>query len=172
MNQAYSLEHSDVVIHIKAIFRWQKKGRHGVYCWISRNNNRIYLCAVRAWIRIIARFLSLMGESESDCPLAVYLYRKAKLPHYLTSSMVTAEMRSLAVQVHHLTKKKGIDRFSSHSLRVRACCIYFNASHNPTFVQRIHCWDGKSWKLYIRDLVCTAVRVISAINAVASIPSM
>ena len=86
--------------------------------------------------------------------------------------MVTAELRSLAVQVHHLTKQEDIDRFSSHSLRVGACCIYFAAGYNPSFIKRVLRWDGDSWKLYVRDLVCTAVRVVSAMNAVDSIPIM
>ena len=133
LNRIYALENSDVVIHVKVIFRWQKNGNHGIFRRISRNNARIYLCAVRSWIRIVARFLSLMGESKSDCPLAVYLHHKTKQPRYLTSSMVTVELRSLAVQVHHLTKQEDIDRFFSHSLRVSACCIYFAAGYNPFF---------------------------------------
>ena len=110
-------------MHVKVIFRWQKNGYHGIHRWMSRNDGRPYLCAVRAWIRIVTRFLALMGESKSDCPLSVYRHSKSQLPRYVTSAMVTAEMRSLAVEVHHLTKKEDIERFSSHSLRVGAACI-------------------------------------------------
>lgn len=91
---------------------------------MSRNDARIYFCAVRAWFHIVARFLELMGESKLDCPLAVYFHQKSRKPRYVTSTMVTAEMRSLVVDVHKLTKKEDIDRFSSHSLRVGAACIF------------------------------------------------
>ena len=137
LNRIYALEHPDVVIHVKVIFCWQKNGNHGIFRWMSRNDTRIYLCAVCAWIRIVARFLSLMGESKSDCPLAVYRHHKCKQLCYLSSSMVTAELQTLAVQFHHLTKQDDIDRFSSHSLRVGACCIYFAAGHKESFIKHV-----------------------------------
>lgn len=94
---------------------------------MSCNNNQIYLYAVRAWILIVARFLALMGELKSDHPFVVYCHHRSHLPLYVTSTMVTTKMRSLAVEVHNLTKKDDIDHFSSYSLRVRAACIYFAA---------------------------------------------
>ena len=78
-----------------------------------------------------------MGESKSDCPLTVYHHHKTQLPRYVTSAMVTAAMRLLAVDVHHLTNKEDIDRFSSHSLRVGAACIYFAAGHDEAFIQHV-----------------------------------
>ena len=139
---------------------------------MSRNDARIYLCAVRAWLRIVARFLDLMGESKFDCPLAVYLHQRTRKPRYVTSTMVTAEMRSLVVDVHKLTKKEDIDRFSSHSLRVGAACIYFAAGHDPAFIQRVLRWESEVWRRYVRDLVCTAVKVVHAMNTADNMPLM
>ena len=172
LNRNFAVENPDDVWYVKVIFCWQKNGYHGIHRWMSRNDKRIYLCAVRAWIRIVARFLALMGESKSDCPLAVYYHRKTHSPRYVTSTMVTAEMRSLAVEVHHLTNKEDIDRFSSHSLRVGAACIYFAAGHDESFIQRVLRWESAAWKKYIRDLICTAVKAVAAMNTVDEFPLM
>lgn len=49
----FALQNPDVVMHVKVIFHWQNNGYHSIHRWMSRNDDRIYLCAVRAWIRIV-----------------------------------------------------------------------------------------------------------------------
>ena len=175
LERKYAIEHPDEVYYVKVWFRWQKNGDHGIFRWMSRNDERIYLCAVRAWIRIVKRFLFFMNQIPGDPltkPIAIYLHTKTKQPRYLTSTMVTAELRTLAVEVHGLKDKKDIDRFSSHSLRVGACCIYFAAGYNPAFIQRALRWKSDAWRVYVRDLLCTAHRIVVAMNKADTMPVM
>ena len=134
LTREYAIEFPDEVFFVKVWFRWQKNLRHNIFRWVSRNDARVYMCAVRAWIRIIARFIELMGADCTNKPIAVYLHTKTKKPRYLTSTMMTTEMRTFAQQVHGLTNKEEVDRFSSHSLPVGACCIYFAAGYDPAFI--------------------------------------
>ena len=50
----YAIAHPEAVAFVKVTFRWQKNKRHGIFRWMSRNRNRPYLCAVSAWIEIVA----------------------------------------------------------------------------------------------------------------------
>ena len=104
-------------------------------------------------------------------PLAVYKHNTSKA-RYITSSLATTELRKLAKEVHGLTKEEDINRFSSHSLRVGACCIYFAAGYDDEFIKRVLRWESDAWRTYVRDLVCTAVKVVDAMNKADTMPIM
>ena len=81
-------------------------------------------------------------------------------------------MRSLATAVHNITKKEDLQKFSCHSLRVGACCIYFASGVDPEFIKRVLRWESDAWKLYVRDLQTTAVQVVESMNYSDDLPVM
>ena len=86
--------------------------------------------------------------------------------------MVTDEIQTLAKEVHSITDEKELVRFSSHSLRVGACCIYFAAGYAPEFIQRVLRWESDAWRTHVRDLLCTAIKVVTVMNEADSMPVM
>ena len=113
-----------------------------------------------------------MKGQDPDLPLAVYKHTESCRPRYITSTMVTTEMRSLAKDVHGITDEEELARFSSHSLRVGACCIYFAAGYPPEFIQCVLRWESDAWCTYVRDLLCTAIKVVTAMNEADTMPVM
>ena len=168
----YALKHPDAVRFVKLQFRWQKNGRHGIHRWFARNLDKPFLCGVSAWISIVDRFIRLLGMNCADKPLAIYQHAKSRAPRYITSTIATQEMRSLATAVHNITKKEDLQKFSCHSLRVGACCIYFASGVDPEFIKRVLRWESDAWKLYVRDLQTTAVQVVESMNYSDDLPVM
>ena len=123
------------------------------------------------WIRIVQRYIRLVGTSN-DKPLAVYKHEGTGFPRYLTSTIVTIEMRILAQSVHGITKKEDLQRFSCHSLRVGACNIYFASGVSPEVIKRVLRWESDAWRQYVRDLRCTAVQVVTSMNTADNLPIM
>ena len=160
----------DVVQCVKVRFMWQKNKNHNIIRWFYRNDAKKYLCAVRSWIAIVKRFVRLMGP-RSQKPLAIYKSRNRGL-RLVTADVATEKMRSLAVDVHQLTKDADIKKFSCHSLRVGACCIYFATGYQPDFIQRVLRWDSDAWRTYVRNLVVTAMEMVVAVNKADDMPLM
>lgn len=165
-----ALQNEEAVFIIRVRFMWQKNLQHNIHRWAYRNNARPFLCAVRAWIAIVRRFIRLMGR-DSDKPLAVYR-TKLYQTRLVTSDDATRVLRDLAVDVYKLTKKEDTQKFSSHSLRVGACCILFATGYPPDFIQRVLRWDSDAWRKYVRDLVVTAMQVNVAMNKAHEMPLM
>ena len=117
------------------------------------------------------RYIRLVGNSN-DKPLAVYKHEGTGSPRYLTSTIVTIEMRILAQSVHGITKKEDLQKFSCHSLRVGACNIYFASGVSPEVIKRVLRWESDAWMIYVRDLRCTAVQVVTSMNTADNLPIM
>lgn len=171
LDRSYALSNPDCVYFIKVWFRWQKNGFHNIFRWFARNDEKPFLCGVSAWIRIVERYIRLVGTSN-DKPLAVYKHEGTGFPRYLTSTIVTIEMRILAQSVHGITKKEDLQRFSCHSLRVGACNIYFASGVSPEVIKRVLRWESDAWRQYVRDLRCTAVQVVTSMNTADNLPIM
>ena len=164
------LNKPDAVAIVCVRFAWQKNGDHGIHRWFYRNTERPFLCAVNSWIEIVQRFVTLMGRASTK-PLAIFV-SKYKGIRLVTANVATKHMRELAVQVHKLTDDADINKFSCHSLRVGACCIYFATGYQPDFIQRVLRWRSDAWRTYVRDLVVTAIQVVVAMNAADDMPLM
>ena len=149
---------------------WQKNLKHNIHRWVYRNHKKPFLCAVRAWIAIVQRFVRLVGKNTT-MPLAVYRSTRKEV-RYITAPQATQQMRDLAKVVFKLTKKADIQRFLCHSLRVGACCILFQTGHQPDFIQRVIHWESDAWRTYVRDLVVTAIQVVQAMNDAEDMPSL
>lgn len=161
---------SESIACIRVRFMWQKNLKHNIHRWVYRNTNKPFLCAVRAWIAIVRRFVRLVGKNTT-MPLAVYRSTRKEV-RYITADQATLQMRELAKSVFKLTKKADVQKFSCHSLRVGACCILFQTGHHPDFIQRVLRWESDAWRTYVRDLVVTAIQVVQAMNDAADMPSL
>jgi len=164
-----ALMNREKVQHVRVLFRWQKNGLNGVHRWVSRNDKNPYLCAVTALLNIVDRFIRLVGETRVDRPIAVY---RAVCVKYLTSTIATKWIRYAARRVHDVVKQEELDKFSCHSLRVGACCIYFAAGYSAPFIQRALRWESDAWKRYVRDLVVTSMQMTDAFNTANTMPLM
>ena len=76
----------------------------------------------------------------------------------MTADVVNDLLRGLAIKTYNLTDTEEIQKFSSHSLRVGACCLLFACGYPPEFIQRVLRWKSDACKGYVRDLVVTAIK--------------
>ena len=90
-------------------------------------------------------------------PAAIY-QNKSGMTRNITVDVVNTLLRDLAIKTYNLTNMDEIQKFSSHSLRVGACCLLFACGYPPEFIQRVLCWKSDAWKGYVRDLVVTAIK--------------
>ena len=155
MNFDIALKNPHLIFYVKVLFRWQKNNDHGISRWCARNDKKTYLCPIRAWVRILQRFIQLRGIKCKDQPLAIY-QNKSGMARNITADVVNNLLRDLAIKPYNLTDMDEIQKFSSHSLRVGACCLLFACGYPPEFIQRVLCWKSDAWKGYVRDLVVTA----------------
>ena len=71
-----------------------------------------------------------------------------------------------------MIRKRRLTIFSSHLLQVRVYCIYFATGYEPEFIQRVLRMESDVWRTYVRDLVCTAIKVTLATNMADEMPIM
>ena len=157
LNFDIALKNPHLIFYVKVLFRWQKNNDHGISRWCARNDKKTYLCPIRAWVRILQRFIQLRGIKCKDQPLAIY-QNKSGMARNITADVVNNLLRDLAIKTYNLTDMDEIQKFSSHSLRVGACCLLFACGYPPEFIQRVLCWKSDAWKGYVRDLVVTAIK--------------
>ena len=152
-----ALENPTLIMFVKVLFRWQKNSDHGISRWCARNDIKTYLCPIRKWVRILLRFIQLRGIECKDQPLAIY-QNKSGMARNITADRVNTLLRELAVETHNLKRPEEIQKFSTHSLRVGACCLLFACGYPPEFIQRVLRWKSDAWKGYVRDLIVTAIK--------------
>ena len=156
LNFAFALKNPSLIMYVKVTFRWQKNNNHGISRWCARNDKLTYLCPIRKWVSILQRYIQLRGSSCRDQPIAIY-HNKAGDTRLITADIVNTLLRDLAVATHDLTKPEEIQKFSTHSFRVGACCLLFACGYPPEFIQRVLRWNSDAWKTYVRDLIVTAI---------------
>ena len=116
-------------IHLR--FEDQKNKRNGERKLFVRNHANPRLCFIKAFIRILARFATLLGFSdESEFPLSIY--RRDPSPDSPILNMTTADLeRSIRAVASNLfgldpiTHKSELQRWSAHSFRVGACATLY-----------------------------------------------
>ena len=157
------------VHHVILTYRWQKNMQHGEKKTYARNTKNRACDSVEHLLNICDRYIRLCGPSQTDRPLAVYRQSNGKIYH-LTSVDVTIQMRALARTVYKITSKPALQLFTSHSLRVGACCILWAMGLSGEFIQRNLRWRSESWKDYIRDLTIQAHQHNSAMAECWDLP--
>ena len=105
--------------------------------------------------KILCRFIQLRGISCRDQPLAIY-HNKAGATRLITADIVNILLGELVVETYDLKSPEEIQKFSTHSFCVGACCLLFACGYPPEFIQRVLCWNSDALKTYIRDLIVTA----------------
>ena len=88
------------------------------------------------------RFARLRGVEDTETPLSVSVHPKTKKVQLLNSSHLEKQMRFIAARVYGLDPKipedkKALQRWSSHSLRVGACCILIVLGFDATQIKFI-----------------------------------
>ena len=90
----------------------------------------------------------------------------------MTADVVNDLLRDLAIKTYNLTDTEEIQKFSSHSLRVGACCLLFACGYPPEFIQRVLRWKSDAWKGYVRDLIVTALKHNAAMLQADTMPQL
>ena len=99
-----------------------KNGENSQIITHARNLDNPELCYVSTVIRILARAQRL--DIKSECLIIVAMAGKKKLsPYFITSTSVASHSQAAAKVVHHISSKKDLARFSTHSFRVGACVL-------------------------------------------------
>ena len=133
-----------------------KNNDHGISRWCARNDKKPYLCPIRKWVSILLRFVQLRGIKCKDQPLANY-QNKSGIARNITADVVNILLRELTVKTYDLKDIDEIQKFSSHSLRMGACCLLFAFGYLPEFIQCALFWNSDAWKGYVRDLIVTTI---------------
>ena len=144
-------------------WRFQKNGDNGQTITYARNLDDRYLCFVSAVISILARAERL--GIKPDCPIAVSMTGKKNLsPCFITSTLVASHLQAAAKAVHHVTSKTDLARFSTHSLRVGACCLLHTNGKPPDYIKLRLRWRSDSYKDYLRDMAMLATEHAAVIH--------
>ena len=164
------------IVHFDA----QKNGEHDETKKFSRNDEKPHLCFIRAKLRIIRRFITLVGWNYT-LPLSVFSTLDTappSTPHdgppalttrNITSTEIEFSMRRAAATVYNLNPEKPRDKkdlqlWSAHSLRVGACVLLYVNGYSDTEIKFILRWKSDAFRAYLRNLAFTARKQVQAIN--------
>ena len=157
-----SLDRSTVAF-VSVKWRFQKNGDNGQVITYARNLDNKDLCFVSAVISILDRAQRL--SVKPGCPIAVVMAGKKKLsPCFITSTLVASHLQAAATAVHHVTSKTDLARFSTHSLRVGACCLLHANGKAPDYIKLRLRWRSDSYKDYLRDVAMLATEHAAVIH--------
>ena len=165
-----ALRHPEMAHHVRVTYRWQKNSDHGQKKTYVRNTSNRACDTVGHLLKICARYARLRGMSRTDQPLAIYRAHNGVVRN-ITSDNVSAQMRDLARTVYDISSAAGLKKFTSHSLRVGACCILWAKGLSGEFIQRALRWRSESWKDYIRDLTVQSEQHNDAMNDTWELPA-
>lgn len=146
---ADALNTPDMVEHVRVCYRWQKNFDHNQKITYTRNRARPECDSVTCFLAICERFTRLF-PGITDKPLAIYTTNKGV--YHITDDLVASQMRELAKRVYNINEEEDLRRWSTHSLRVGACCILWAKGHSAAFIQQKLRWKSETWMLYTRDL--------------------
>ena len=136
-------------------WRYQKNMQNGETKFMARNDRHPNFCAVRAALRIQHRAHAIGNKPRS--PVAIYVTKKGQ-PRLLTNTHMEQLLRRAAKAVYHITSLQHLQRFSCHSIRVGACVMLHCANFTDTEIQFELRWRSNSFKDYLRNVLCIAVR--------------
>ena len=164
------------IVHFDA----QKNGEHDETKKFSRNDDKPHLCFIRAKLRIIRRFITLIGW-DYTLPLSVFSTldsapkstphegKPATTTRNITSDEIEFSMRRAASNIYNLNpakarEEKDLKLWSAHSLRVGACVLLYVNGYSDTEIKFILRWKSDAFRAYLRNLAFTARKQVQAIN--------
>lgn len=125
------------------------------------------------------------NHAEPDlCPVRVVLciYRRAQLLHtpakepltqfhdepnriLIHSSIIDACLWSLANICYNITEKAELDKFTSHSIRVRAYISLNIAGKSTNFIKAALRWESNAFQMYLWNVIALTEQHSAAISA-------
>ena len=157
------LTNPELVEAVRYCWRWQKNGNNGECRTVRRNVDNPRLCAVCAAISIQQRAVRL--GLRPDHPAAIYRIQNSKAYTFINNSHVEVILQYSEGHVYNIQCPVRLARWSTHSIRVRACVSLFNSGHIPEQIQHLLRWKSITWRDYLRDCSLLSVSQINGINS-------
>jgi hypothetical protein len=165
---------SDAAVHrVTITFRTQKNGDNGqTRNWLRNTHSERY-CFIAAILRILRRFIALVGWNY-EIPLCVFA--EDNTPRLITSNYIEAALRETAALVYNIDPttaagKARLSKWSSHSFRVGACVILHALGFNAEQIKQLLRWRSMSFMKYLRNLGFLAMKQNKAISEVGEMPN-
>ena len=157
---------------IKLRFEEQKNHDNGEWKLFTRNTSNSKLCFITAFLRILQRFVKLMGMNETQ-PLSVYETDTGEIQN-ITTADVERALRHAASKAYNLDpikNAKDLQLWSAHSLRVGACATLYAKGFSEMEIKFLLRWKSNAFMTYLRNLAVTSRRHNEAMNDVSEIPN-
>jgi len=156
---------------LRITWRTQKNKKNGEYKTYMPNYRHRDLCPVARGLRIVKRYLELVGTQHPNVPLAVHRtglgLDNTKL---IYASQITDAVRATASAVLNLDPvkdKQELQKFSAHSLRVGACQILYAQGFSGYEIQTLLRWESLAFMVYLRDIAWVARKQADAVADLA-----
>ena len=167
-----------LVDQIKLRFDEQKNKDNGEWKLFVRNTSNSNLCFVTSFLRIIQRYLTLVGTSET-LPLSVYRHSPnigSSKPVVLniTTARVETALRTAAAQAYSLDPikhRKQLQLYAAHSLRVGACATLYAKGLSEMEIKFLLRWKSNAFMTYLQNLAVTSRHHNVALNDLSKIPN-
>jgi hypothetical protein len=171
--QALTAPPSEVMVKCWIVFRTQKNGSNGEQRLFSKNRKVGGKCFVKAMMRVLRRFVRLMGANDFTTPLAIYSPGPGVTPRLITSTEIESIMRKVASRLYNLDPvkdQKDLQRWSTHSLRVGACVILHVMGFSEAQIKWLLRWRSNAFMVYLRNLVPLAEKQCAAFDEAVGMP--
>jgi len=162
----------DLVYRTELTHAEQKNQNNGEIRIYVRNKTNDDQCFVAALMRVVKRFIDILGPNES-LPLSVYLDSSGN-PRNITSDEIEKAMRRSATAVYNLDPvlyEADILRWSAHSLRVGACVALYTCGFTTTSIKHLLRWKSDAFMGYLRNINTISEQQNTALNDVGDMPN-
>ena len=154
----------------KASSRWryQKNGDNGEKKTFLRGRA---IDPVQCLQAIVKNFIDLVGY-KTNIPLALYKDQNGKLI-YIYDGLINKMLQEAASAVYNLDPIKDaadIKRFTTHSIRVGACCLLWAAGFDEKDIKHLLRWRSDSFLRYLRNMDFVCRKHAEAITNLSTMP--
>ena len=157
-----------MVARARIRWRYQKNGDNGDTREYSRNSD---IDCIEALLNIVRNFVNIMG---TDCNTPVGLYRNDDgSVEYIHEALITRVFKAAAIAVYDfdpVQDKTELSKFTSHSLRVGACCMLYSSGVSETKLKYLLRWRSDSFLAYLRNLASVTDDQNRAVSAACANP--
>jgi hypothetical protein len=163
----------EMVDSVTVTWTTQKNQIRGESKSYHKNQKCPGLCPVYRFLRIILRFIKLMGHT-TDIPVSIYRDNTGAM-HNIVRTDVDSVLQSTVQRLFKLdpvTDKETYTKWTSHSIRVGACNILFGAGLKDTVIQFRLRWRSLSFMNYFRNLGAISQAQNDAVNMAIDHPDL
>ena len=147
-------------------WRTQKNGQNGEVKSFIRNDISSTSCPVASALRIVRRFVSLVGLSTT-VPLAVFFNVSSGRPALINSPMIDAVMQSVARDTYDISNPLDLRRWTSHSLRIGAAVVLHSHGFSDSQIKFTLRWRSNAFMDYLRNSDIVALKQNTAVSMAA-----